>query len=453
MACAGLLLSGCAESIREPIAIFPPAPQFEADHAYTLDELVNLSIHRNASLEAARYEAESVRGLVDQVKALWLPFARYDFAATAYDNDFNYKANAYNLVSIDVPITGNYNITNTAAIGQIVATFGKRSSGLKQAKMYEAIKKLDILRQQDAVALDVCTYYHLINLTSGIDAILEDSQRRLDVLKQVAAEQNARGSLRVSSLDTMQAEFFSNQIEQLRIAMQAGRRQAYAAMRQSVGVGRDEPLKLASTQLPPALEPGQKQAVYETIAAGFAARPELRMADLFAKIRAEQVTFAKRAWAPNIVLLGSFVNVSGNHNTIVGVVDGLIAGLVVDWPIYEPARRAKLYEALGLEKAAEAFQRQVEELVTLEIEVSAIEGQKALATVFRAVRAAEIAADHYAATRQAYSRELVPASTIAIALGIDMVAKVQHEFALFSYHQARAKLRRVTADREQALGY
>lgn len=447
-----LALLGCAAQ-QDELAIFPPTPQYAADHRFKLDELVELSVHRNAALDVARYEAEAVQGLVDQVKSLWLPTARYDLVATAYDNDITYKANAFNLVTIDVPITGAYNVTNTVALGQIIATFGKRTSGLKQVKMYAAIKKLDILRQQDAVALDVTTYHNLILLTSEIDAVLEDTQRRMQVLHQVARGQNERGSLRVTSLDTLQADFFVSQIEQLRVQIQAGRRQAYSALRQSVGFNRDEQMMLAAETLPPALTPEQIQGAYETIVMGFAKRPELQMVDLFARLRAEQVNFAKRAWAPNIAFVGSFVNVSGNNNTIIGVVDGLVAGLIVDWPIYDPSRRAKLREALGMEYAAAAFQRQIEELITLEIEVTKIDCQKALALAFRAARSMEIAAEHYDAAREAFSHDLQPAATVATALAIDMIAKVQHAAALFGYQQGRAKLRRVTADREAALGY
>lgn len=449
IASAGLV-GGCADNLAAP-AVFPPAPRFPRDHRYSLGDLIQLSIQRNAGLDAARYEAEAVQGLVDQVKALWLPTARFDLAATAYDNDLSYKASAFGLVHIDVPITGAYNVTNTVALGQILATFGKRTSGLRQAKMYAAIRKLDVLRQQDAVVLDVTTYYDLVLLTSELDAILEDTQRRVQVFRQVAREQNARGSLRVATLDTLEADFFVSQLEQLRIALQAGRRQAYAALRQSVGVDRDEPLELADVRLPPALTPAEKQSVYETIVAGFPRRPEIQMVDLFAKLRAEQVNFAKRAWAPNIAFVGSFINIAGNHNTIVGALDGLVAGIIVDWSIYDPSRRAKLREALGLEKAAEAFQRQVESLITLEIEVTKIDAQRALATVFHAARALDIADEHYDTARQAFSHNLAPASTVATALAIDMIAKAQHAAALFGYHQAKAKLRRVTADRENAL--
>ena len=42
---------------------------------------------------------------------------------------------------------------------------------------------------------------------------------------------------------------------------------------------------------------------------------------------------------------------------------------------------------------------------------------------------------------------------VAIALGIDAVVKIQHLFALFSYHNGQARLKRVTADREKAFGY
>jgi len=73
------LLSGCASTeMSSPPVQFPPAPQYPPDHRYTLDELLELSIHRNASLDVARYEAEAVEGLVDRVKALWLPALRWD---------------------------------------------------------------------------------------------------------------------------------------------------------------------------------------------------------------------------------------------------------------------------------------------------------------------------------------------------------------------------------------
>lgn len=450
---AGLLACGCASPQLEMDAAFPPDPTFAPDHRYTLDDLIRLSVHRNAGLDVARYEADAVQGLVDQVKSLWLPMLRYNFAAIAYDNDLNYKANAFNIVSLDVPITGTYNIVNSVALAQILATFGKRTSGLKQAKMYQAILRLQVLVKQDGLAQDVATYYHFVCLTSEIDAVLEDSIRRLRVFHQVAAEQNRLGSLRVNQLDSLQAELLVSQLEQLRVAIQAGRRQAYAALRQAVGVGRDEPLELASTGLPPAVTQAQAQRAYEAIVLGFGQRPELHQVDLFAKLRAEQVNFAKAAWAPNIAFVGSFINISGNNNTILGVVDGLIASIIIDWPLYDPARRAKLREALALEQAAASFQRQIEELIALEIEVTSIECQRALVTAFKTARALELAAEHYDATRQAYSRELVPASAVAIALAIDTAVKVQHLAALFAYHNGMARLKRVTADREAAFGY
>ena len=110
-------------------------------------------------------------------------------------------------------------------------------------------------------------------------------------------------------------------------------------------------------------------------------------------------------------------------------------------------------EALGLEHASIAFQRQVEELITLEIEVTAVEAQKALAVVLKAGRAKLVAAEHYDATRQAYSRELLPASDVVTAIALDMLAKTQSLQAVFAYHTSKATLKRVTADREAQYGY
>lgn len=451
------LLAGCvgcaATGDREVASVFPPGPQFAPDHEYALDELVTLAVHHNAALDVARYEAEAARGLVDQVKALWLPQLRYTFAAIAYDNDLNYEADAFGLATLNVPITGAYNIANALTAAQILSTGGKRTSGLKQAQAFAAIKRLEVQRLHDAVAFDVANYYHLLCLTNDLDGILEDALRRVRVFRQVAEQLNQRGSLRASSLDRLQADFFALQLEQLRIAVQAGRNQAYAALRQSIGLPRAQPLLLKQAELPPALTPQQIGSVYAKIAAGFVRRPEARQVDLFRTIREEQTKFAKAAWAPNIAFVGSAARIDGNNNTILGAIDGLIASIIVDVPIYDPARRGKLREALGLEQASVAFQRQVEELITLEIEVTAVEAQRALATTFKTARLLQTAADHYDAARQAYSRELVPASAVVTALAVDMLAKVQHHAALFSYHNGLARLKRVTADREAAYGY
>lgn len=446
-------LAGCASGPKEPLAQFPPEPDYPPDHLYSLDDLIRLAIHHNAGLDVARYEAEAAQGLVDQVKSLWLPSLRYNFAVTAYDNDLNYKANAFNIVSLDVPITGSYNIVNSATLTQILTTGGKRTSGLKMARMFAAIKRLDVLRQQDAVAQDVATYYQLIGLTNEIDAVLEDAVRRIRVFQQVARELNARGSLRASNLDWLQADYVASQIDQLRFAVQSGRHQAYAALRQAVGIPRDAPLRLRSVTLPPPVRTRELLSAYARIVQGFFARPEIRMVDLFAKLRAEQVEFAKAGYLPSIVFVGSATFTGGNNNNILSAISGLIAGVIVDVPIYDPVRRGRLREALGLEHASEAFRRQIEELITLEIEVTAVDCQRALVTLFEAQRAARIAAEHYDATRQAYTRELVPAGDVVAALVIDMVAKIQQRYATFAYLNASSRLKRVTADRETPYGY
>jgi outer membrane protein TolC len=450
-ACAAL--GGCASADKPPVVEFPPAPSYPADHQYTLDELVELSLFRNASLDVSRYEAEAAQGLVDQVKALWLPALRYDFAATAYSNDFSYRARAFHLATINVPLTGKYNITNNLNLSQIAFTGGKRTSGLKQAKMFAALKKIDIERQRDAVAFDVATYYQLVCLTNDVDAVLDDTLRRIRVFRQVAEGLNTRGSLRASNLDFLEADLFVSELEQLQIAIRAGRQQAYSAMKQAVGLLPDEPLVIRQASLPPLVTPQERQSVLAAITQGFLGRPENKEVNLFAGIRAEQVKFAKAAWAPNVVILGNETNVAGSPYAILNAVDGIIAGVLIDLPVYDPGRRGRLREALGLEQAALAFQQQVEELLTLEINVTALDAQKGLAAVMRAFKARQDTADHLDSARQAYSRELIPASGVVLAMGIDALGKIGYSQALFTYHNAKANLKRVTADRETPYGY
>lgn len=456
LAIAALLVAGilgCISRDRDPLPRLPPAPDFPPDHPYTLDDLVAVSIHRNASIDVARYEAQAAQGLVDQVKALWLPIVRFDFAAIGYHNDVSYEARAFDIASINVPITGAYNILNSLNVAQIISTGGKRLSGLKQATMFAAIKRLDALRQQDSVAFDVATYYHLTCLTNDIDAVIDDTLRRLRVLRQVSAELNRRGSLRGNLPDTLLAEFLVLQLEQLRIGIQAGRQQAFSALRQAAGIARDEPLRLKRASLPPALTPAESLSVYASIARAFLVRPETQQVNLFTKIRQEQVTFAKAAWSPNVLFAGSALSVAGNHHTIANALQGLVASFVVDLPVYDPSRRGKLREALGLEQASLAFQRQVEELITLQVEVAAVDCQRAMAALLKAENAQRSAAEHFDATRHAYSRELVHASDVVTALALDMIARIQHRTALFAFHDCKARLKRVTADREATYGY
>ncbi len=156
---------------------------------------------------------------------------------------------------------------------------------------------------------------------------------------------------------------------------------------------------------------------------------------------------------PNIAMIGTYNDTQGNKSSVLGAIQGLFTSLILDIPIYDPARRGKLREALGLEKASQAFQRQVEELITLQVEVTAIDVQKAIATLIKAVQARQTAGEYYQAARQGYSRELVPASDVVTAIALDMIARLQHLRSLYAFHNAKARLRRVAADREVKYGH
>ena len=445
--------TGCASSNHRVASQPAPPPTFADDHRFTLDELVELALYHNTSIDVARYEAEAARGLVDQVKALWLPQVRLEFAGMALDNDFNYEANVFNLLSLDVPVTGNYNVVSAAALSQILSTGGKRTSGLKQAKMFAAIQKLQVMVQRDAVAYDVANLYYLVCLTNELDAVLEDAVRRIRVFRQVAENLNRQGSLRSNKLDALLADYFVAQLDQLRILLQSGRHQAYKALRHYVGWPSDRALVLADAALPPVVSLGDAFSRSAELVKGWFERPELKQLDLFTEIRKEQVKFAKAAWSPNIVLLGAYSDVQGNNNSVLGAVDGLLVTLLVDIPIYDPARRGRLREALGLEQASLAFQRRIEDLITLELEVTTVDFQRALATVVKAARAEDIAHEYYQVSRQSYSRELVPGSSVVTGIALDMLAKMQHLQSRYAYHNAHARLKRVTGDRASQFGH
>ncbi|MGB9626747.1 MAG: TolC family protein [Phycisphaerae bacterium] len=446
-------LGGCAAAGKPaPPPQFPPEPTYPPGHAFVLDELIELSIHRNASLDVARYEALAARGIVDQVKSLWLPLIHYGFAAVVYDNDFSYRARVLKLVTVNVPITGNYNLEHSLNISQIVTSGGKRTSALKQARIYEAIQKLQILVRQDAVAFDVANNYYLVCLTNDIDRVLEDTLYRIHVFRRASGDLNARGSLRGNRIETLESEYLTLQLDQLRIAAQAGRQQAYEALKHSVGLSRDEPLLLRDVTLPPPITLREAVSVSAMIVKGFLGRPEGRQADLLAHLGREQVRFAKTAFAPNVALAGSYIAGQGNQYSVLGQIDGLLASLIVDVPLYYPGGRAALLQSLGLEQASLALQREVEQLITLEINVTAIDAQKALATVFKTARACQVAAEHERASRRAYSRNLIPASGVVAGILLDGLARVQHLQALYVYHSTRAKLNRVTANREVRYG-
>lgn len=450
----GVSAAGCA-STHKPRVVrqFPPRPTYSADHEYSLDELIDLSIYQNPALDAARYGAAAGEGLVDEVKALYLPALRYDFLAAGYNNDISYHIRALGLVGVNIPLTSAYNINNTATLSQIIATFGKRTSALKQAKDLAAIQKLEILSVQDCVAFQIAEFYFLVGLTNDIDAVLDDTLRRLRVFLQVSSALNKQGSLRASDLDTLEGSLLITQIEQLKIITQASRQQAYEALRVAIGVPHDRPLVLRSASLPPAISTMEILDGTATLARGFWQRPELRQFDLLADLFHEQVKFAKATFTPSIAFLGTYTITSGNTNSILDAIQGLVGTVVLDWSIYSPARMALLRQTLAMEQASLALQRQIEQLLTLEINTTRLNTQKSLAIVLRAAQAKQYAAEHYQATRQAYSRELVPANQIIIALTLNMAAQLEYLAAVQGYHSNRACLKRVLAERDIKYGF
>jgi len=107
---------------------------------------------------------------------------------------------------------------------------------------------------------------------------------------------NQRGSLRASDLDYMEADFFILELEQLRIAAQAGRQQAYTALKQFVGIPQMSRSFSRVHRFPRGHAEGRDQRL-GGVAKGFLGRPENQQVDLFKHIRKEQVNFAKAAFA------------------------------------------------------------------------------------------------------------------------------------------------------------
>ena len=278
--------------------------------------------------------------------------------------------------------------------------------------------------------------------------MLEDTLRRVRVFREVSWNLNQRGSLKATLLNTQEADFLIRQIEELRIVAQATRYQTYQAMRTFIGVPREQVLQLETISLPPVLSDQVLLSRSATIARGFLRRPEIRQVDLLADLFREQVTFVKRGYLPNVAFLGTATDTVGNTNSILNAVKGVIGAVVVDVPIYDPAQKGRLRTALGLERASKAIQQQVEDLITLEMDVTRTDVQKTLAMVLKTVQTREVAGEHYRASRQASSRDLALASDVIIAMSLDMFARLEYLQALFSYHCAQARFKRVTADLE-----
>ena len=57
------------------------------------------------------------------------------------------------------------------------------------------------------------------------------------------------------------------------------------ALKQAVGVERNDPLLLKSVSLPPAATPKELLSAYASIVKGFVGRPEMHEVNLFAKLR------------------------------------------------------------------------------------------------------------------------------------------------------------------------
>jgi outer membrane protein TolC len=188
------------------------------------------------------------------------------------------------------------------------------------------------------------------------------------------------------------------------------------------------------------------------VAKGFLGRPETSQADLFAQLGREQVNFAKRLLLPNVAIVSSYANTQGSHHPILNAVDGLVASVIFDVPIYDPAGRARVRTAVYAEKASESLRQLLEQLLVLEIEVTALDAQRSLKTLLQTNRAEMLAEEHERAARQAYTRELVPAPTVILAIGVNAFTRVQHLTAMFAYHSARARLNRVTGNREVRYG-
>ncbi len=334
------------------LAQLPPAPSgIDAQHAYTLPELIDIAQSNNPATRIAWAEARNTALAAGIAKSTYLP----DISAIVVGG-YQTGHSAHNVLGLNT--SGSETVKGTISalsLQWLLFDFGKRAAVVEAAEQLSVASNITFTAAHQQVIYKVCLAFYA---KAAADARLQTAKQALHNTADVEAASEARFKQGVGTvIETALARQAAAQARFDLVAAEGAAEDAYSALLAAMGISPLTKLKTADLSRRP-LSPAMTQPVDQFVAAALARRPDMLSAHAahqasLANLRAAEAEFLPKLFLsttgsyseggleasvlPGIAQSPPTVNLSGNKL-------GATAFIGLRIPLYDGGTRSALLE-------------------------------------------------------------------------------------------------------------
>lgn len=402
----------------------------------SLDKAVEIALSNSKVIREA---ASRYSGAVEEKKSAFtdfLPKLSASYSYTRFD-DQPYLI----FQNIKIPLVTNDLYHWNVAIVQPIFTGYALSTKYEMAKLNIDLKEVERQLAILDVTRSVKTGYYNVLLTKKVLGVADDAVENLEA--HVAdAEQFYKHDM-IPQNDLLQSQVALANARQNREKARAANEMALSAFNMLLGVGMNEPTRIADA----ADLSARLFSLDQLTTSALARRPELKALRIGLRNIDNAAVLAKSALYPEVALIGSYDragdNVAASNNPYFNDHFATVS-LMAKWHIFEWGKTGDEVRKYGYEKAAlQQKLKQAEDNIALEVKSAFLNTEVARTNIETASTALDQAKENYRMTNLQYQHQLATTTNVLDARAFLSQAMTNYYGALYGYLIAEAELERV----------
>ncbi len=341
-----------------------------AENPLTLKEAVQLALDKHPSMEASAARVDAANAKIQQARSGYLPQLNYQESYARSNNpvfvfgslltQHQFTARNFAIGGLNRPDFLN-NFQSALSVDQTVWDAGMTKNRKKSAELGKNIASEQARSTRMQVIANVVRAYHGVGLAAESLKVAREAVRSAEADLKRAEALRAAGM--ATDADVLSVKVHLAAMREQQIERKHDLEVARAALNEALGLPLDTPHDL-STPLTAMKEPQPKLAEYEKRAV--AQRPELRQAELAARIAETQSKLARAAYWPQVSVRAAFE--ADRQDFVDKGGANWFFGATMRWNLFNGfATKERVAEASQALRGARAEQRRADAGVRLQV--------------------------------------------------------------------------------------
>ncbi|MDH5216823.1 MAG: TolC family protein [Gammaproteobacteria bacterium] len=223
--------------------------EYDFSQPLSLEQCLDIALNNSASVQQAGANIEEYRALLSEVQSNYYP----KLSVLGYVTPmFTVEGSA-----LQPTVTRKFDLGSwgpstrlESLLAMPIYTFGRLEAGENAARARLEVEKARLREAQNLLKVEVTKFYYSHLYATTMLPHLEDAKKLLDEVEEKANEFYSASTGKVTKADLMKLKYGKSEVEKYQLTAAQGATLALSALKHTMGLADDTPLKLSDTKIP-----------------------------------------------------------------------------------------------------------------------------------------------------------------------------------------------------------